>query len=704
MNFYHLRTARGLYIANRPMKIREVLLNILMDVQVLTHVRYSSSDNHVIGDWKLWNEFSELKSEIEKIQRSPKVAYAYALGEYTPEEVSEYTSIRAYKGFLPLEEVLMLYAYHNQPKDRCYFLNPENSSWTSVHDFLNPKQEEWVDTALELEPNKPVRSFQNLFERLIHREGENKNYNIRTYTRVIKCFFKLLVSKLQLLKEQDKPAQIQFSKLGTFILSGQISERHINLHFRPCKALKKILKNEGTQAPQKLHFGGDRQPSKAALLWSVQRGTLSTRRQFISSIAQTLNYPVTSVSAYINTFLQEWGTAIARDSVVYLHRVLQLYTHWIEGYQAGAQHGKRQSIARHRRVRLLLHREFKIILVNEHVRRLAEKGEDSSYKKSIYSTKLIPNSLDLLHENKFDLLDIQEKYIDEQYKKTHKRDTSTYYEEAYKRRKASIAYHREALKIGLTSRAIAQNRDGGLSELLELGVRVEPGSFELRKSQEKVTLTRPIWVMKYLLPRCMYNFFDYEQCKKVWRLSPRSPVRSVSWEDAVTFCNELSIQLGLECCYSIEEEQVLFNYDANGFRLLTEAEWEYVAQAGQNTCYSGSDDYREVAICGDRYVKNGRWALDERYSPRRSAQPVGTRKPNAWGVYDMSGNLKEWCFDSTSKERTQEIDPVYNESDKRVLKGGSYLEVPERAQIGFKSVTFQYKQSFLYSFRIARNA
>lgn len=137
-----------------------------------------------------------------------------------------------------------------------------------------------------------------------------------------------------------------------------------------------------------------------------------------------------------------------------------------------------------------------------------------------------------------------------------------------------------------------------------------------------------------------------------------NPVESVSWFDLIRFCNRLSEKQGFEPCYTLEYkrnprgeyideiENVEWNRSANGYRLLTEREWEYVARANRTFEYSGSDSVDSVA-----------WY-------RSSNRPfnVGLKKCNSFGTYDQSGNVHEWCW-AVYK---------YNEAY-RVYRGGSWI-------------------------------
>ena len=130
-----------------------------------------------------------------------------------------------------------------------------------------------------------------------------------------------------------------------------------------------------------------------------------------------------------------------------------------------------------------------------------------------------------------------------------------------------------------------------------------------------------------------------------------SPVERVSWFDLLHFCNKLSEVQGFRPCYydigSGKDGSAEWDRSANGYRLLTEKEWEYIARANRTFEYSGSDDPNEVA-----------W-YDENSGDL--TQPVGTKKENSFGTYDQSGKLYEWCSDLYKPD-----------SARRVIRGGSW--------------------------------
>ena len=145
----------------------------------------------------------------------------------------------------------------------------------------------------------------------------------------------------------------------------------------------------------------------------------------------------------------------------------------------------------------------------------------------------------------------------------------------------------------------------------------------------------------------------------------RLPVENVSWYDAIYFCNKLSEKEGLTPVYSVNgitdvskwgytphnkeelEGNIRQNLAANGYRLPTEAEWEYAAEGGEYYTYSGSNNLDEVG-----------WYCDNSGERTHS---VAQKKANGYGLYDMIGNVYEWCWD---------VDPY--RSRRRYYRGGSY--------------------------------
>jgi sulfatase modifying factor 1 len=161
-----------------------------------------------------------------------------------------------------------------------------------------------------------------------------------------------------------------------------------------------------------------------------------------------------------------------------------------------------------------------------------------------------------------------------------------------------------------------------------------------------------------------------------WQDNPKKPVERVRWRDAKQYCNERSLLEGLKVCYNEKTSDWDCDYSANGYRLPTEAEWEYACRAGTDLPYDfgQAEKLRQYAWFGED--------ADQQTHGR------GQKKPNGFGIFDLYGNVSEWCEDVYSPAYYKEspaADPTGpanpgNKDVKRVIRGGSWKSSPDQCR------------------------
>jgi formylglycine-generating enzyme required for sulfatase activity len=237
-------------------------------------------------------------------------------------------------------------------------------------------------------------------------------------------------------------------------------------------------------------------------------------------------------------------------------------------------------------------------------------------------------------------------------------------------------------------------------------VRIEPGEFLMgspdsdsvaaadEKPQHRVRISKAFYLGIHEVTQGDYQAVTGENPSH-FKGSSDLPVERVSWLDAVRFCNKLSERERRDPFYNIDGAQVTIA-GGNGYRLPTEAEWEYACRAGTSTSYPFGDD---AAALGEYawYVANS----------DGKTHPVGKEKPTPWGLYDMLGNVWEWCGDWYAK-KCYESSPVTDPpgaaaASARVIRGGSWSLEPRDCRSANRSRNAPGARDYDLGFRVARD-
>ncbi|MBC8469188.1 MAG: formylglycine-generating enzyme family protein [Planctomycetes bacterium] len=233
-------------------------------------------------------------------------------------------------------------------------------------------------------------------------------------------------------------------------------------------------------------------------------------------------------------------------------------------------------------------------------------------------------------------------------------------------------------------------------------VLLEAGRFTMGNEKEIDATPHEIAVSSFYIDKYPVTQEQYEKVMgenpSRWK-ADKNPVEQVRWSDAVKYCNARSVAEGFQPCYDLQTWQC--DFSANGYRLPTEAEWEYACRAGSKTMYFFGNDSSKLADYAWLDSNSGG-------KPRQ----VGQKKPNPWGLYDMCGNVWEWCNDFYQVDYYQqspEEDPRGPKTgETKVVRGGAWKFSADSCRSGYRynedpgysDVCFGYD---IYGFRCVRN-
>jgi len=243
--------------------------------------------------------------------------------------------------------------------------------------------------------------------------------------------------------------------------------------------------------------------------------------------------------------------------------------------------------------------------------------------------------------------------------------------------------------------------DGGVLERFGYAmVRIEPGDFTMGsprdedgrdddEAQHRVQLTQPFLIGVTEVTQDLYA--EVMGANPSYHEGPRLPVERVNFADAAGFCNALSEMGGLTPAYQIEDDSVTWDRSADGYRLPTEAEWEYASRGGGEHVYSGSDFHHAVA-----------WTYE---NSRDRTHDVGGKKANGYGLQDMSGNVWEWVWDWYRVTPEQgSVDPAGARGGfDRTCKGGAYDYAHSFSRVAKRMNVEPHKRSTSRGFRCVRS-
>ncbi len=226
--------------------------------------------------------------------------------------------------------------------------------------------------------------------------------------------------------------------------------------------------------------------------------------------------------------------------------------------------------------------------------------------------------------------------------------------------------------------------------------RIEKGSFKMGSNEateigrdideilHEVNITKPFYMGKYEITQAQWKAVMGTDKTNSWFTGDSLPIENVSWNDVQEFITKLNALTG------------------NNYRLPTEAEWEYACRAGGDTPFNTGDN-----LTTEQANYNGEFPYGNNPSGinRASTIKVGSFAPNAWGLYDMHGNVWEWCSDwygpYEAATLTDPVGPI--EGPGKVIRGGSYLNHAAHCRSANRDYTKAENKYRIVGFRLAHS-